>query len=119
MPKKEEGISYVRLDSPLDARRAILNAAIESTYILKHIESYKALKVKKIEKIQEINRLMRKINNEALKLRKVLPKEDEIKGLKKPEVKVKKRAKAVKVEKKDSIDKDLEDIKSKLDSIEV
>lgn len=120
MAKKEDGVSYIRVDSPVDARKEVLSAAIEATYILKHIERYKTLEVKKDEKIKEINRLMKKINSEALVLKRSLPKDDDLKTLKKsePRMKVEKETKKERV-KVDPLERDLADIKSKLDSIKL
>lgn len=118
MTKKEEGVSYIRIDSPLEARREILNAAIESTYILKYIEHYKRIRSKKLEKVQEINRLMTKISKEVTNLKRALPKESEIEGLKPVELKsVVKKEPAKKTEPRDSIERDLDEIRKRLDSI--
>ena len=109
MTKKEENdVSYIKIDSPLDARKTILNAAIQATYILRYIESYKQIKARKLEIIREINAVMEKIERETIKLKGALPKEKEIQGIEPIKIKEEKSGY------KDPLEKDLEEIRRRL-----
>ena len=110
--KKEERISYVKVDQPSHLRKNILETAIESAELLKKWESYQKIKEEKAEIFKKLVVVMNKIEKETNSLKKHLPKSEDIKvkERKKEKVSIKEEEK----EHKFGLDREIDDIHSKL-----
>ena len=110
--KKEESITYVKVDQPSHLRKNILETAIESAELLKKWESYQKIKEEKAEIFKKLVVVMNKIEKETNSLKKHLPKSEDIKvkERKKEKVSIKEEEK----EHKFGLDREIDDIHSKL-----
>ncbi len=130
MPKKKavekkEETTFVRVEAPLILREEILHSAIDATNILKSYEKYGLLRDKKITLMKRIRTLMKKIEKEFKLIReKQLPQIEEIeKSIEmngKKEIKKKKihQIKKTPIE-KTALDKEIEEIRAKLNSLRI
>jgi hypothetical protein len=112
-PKRNVG-KYIGLSQPVILRKEILETAIKSALALKHFDAYKIIKVEKVKKIDKIKLVMKKIIREINALNASLPSLD--KKIEIPKTKSKQVRKKT-IEKK-GIEKDIEDIRRKLDNLD-
>lgn len=120
--KKEESITYVKVDQPVHLRKRILETAVESAELLKKWEGYQKTKEEKAAVFKKLVTVMNKIEKETNALKKHLPKSEEIKFKDKASVKPKKtKSKAILEREKPSsdIDREISDIQAKIKGLKL
>ncbi len=117
--KKEESITYVKVDQPDHLRKDILETAIESAELLKKWESYQKFKEEKAEIFKKLVVVMKKIGKETNSLKKHLPKSDDVKIKEKTTKKKTSTKISEKKEHKFELDEEINDIRSRLKKLEL
>ena len=117
--KKEEKSVYVKIGQPNDVRKVMLTSAIDTASIIKYQEDYKSLRQDELKKIKELNTITRSLKILFNKLKSELPdlEEVKIKGIKKVKLKDKGKIKTELKHKVRRIDRDIDDIRRKLQSL--
>lgn len=123
----EEDTTYVKIDNALQTRKQVLESAIDVTELMKRYESYKILRELKMKEMKKLEILVKKIRTEMNSYVKNMPKIKEVIEQEKKELKtlhqmeMHKTDKPVVVEKEHltGIEKEIEEIKAKLNQLNV
>jgi NifB/MoaA-like Fe-S oxidoreductase len=118
-PKEDKDVVYVKIDSALSLRKAILEGAIDITTLLKRWESYKVIRELKLQEIKKLKKLMNQIDKEFGRFVKDLPKADLYKKKKVVEDRVEEKVVVQKDTGLSEIDRELATIKDKLANLRV
>lgn len=131
MKKRPEESVHVRLETPVDKRRAVLQAAIDSMQLMKRYENLLRIRSEKDQEYAEFRRILSNINRMIREVRvRELPLDAEdmkhVKKLKTQSVmtpvvkkveKVLKGKKAQEEERKPTLDRQMDDLQRKLQSL--
>lgn len=125
----EPDTTYVKIDSALTTRKQILLSAIDVTELMKRYETYKILRELKMREMKKLEILTKRIRTEINAYLRNMPRIKEVIEEERKELKMlhqmeveRAKGKPVVVEHKDEltgIDKELEEIKRKLDEISI
>ncbi len=119
--KKDDGVTYVKIDNPHPLRKDILETAIESAELLKNWESYQKLKEEKVEVYKKLVETMKNIEKEITSLKRHIPRIDDIeeeKPVKPKKVEVVPKP-IVKKEPRSELDREIDEIHSKLRNLKI
>jgi hypothetical protein len=122
--KEDDSVTYVKVDQPHPLRRDILETAIESAELLKNWEGYQKLKEDKVETFKKLVEIMKKVEKEISSLKRNIPKMDDIDVEEEKPVKPKKveevlTESSVKKEYRSDLDKEIDEIHSKLKNLKI
>jgi hypothetical protein len=123
--EKKDETTFVRVEAPLVLREEVLHSAIDATNVLKSYERYGLLRDKKITLMKKIKTLMKKIEKEFKVIRENhLPRIEEVeKSIEMNATKEIKKKKLHQIKKtpieKTALDKEIEEIRKKLNSLRI